>query len=75
METCDISLVKEETVELIKTETQNEDEFDICGQSGIKTERQVSRLWILGERTQNGRRKQNVELNWNKINLLYQGKC
>nr|CAD7459070.1 unnamed protein product [Timema tahoe] len=38
METCDISLVKEETVELIKTETQNEDEFDICGQQGIKTE-------------------------------------
>nr|CAD7606905.1 unnamed protein product [Timema genevievae] len=38
METCDISLVKEENIELIKTEPQNEDEFDMCGQSGIKTE-------------------------------------
>nr|CAD7416904.1 unnamed protein product [Timema poppensis] len=38
METCDISLVKQEIVELIKTEPQNEDEFDMCGQSGIKTE-------------------------------------
>nr|CAD7614790.1 unnamed protein product [Timema genevievae] len=38
MEACDISLVKEENIELIKTEPQNEDEFDICGQSGIKTE-------------------------------------
>ncbi|CAG2059738.1 unnamed protein product, partial [Timema podura] len=38
MDTCDISLVKEENVELIKTEPQNEDEFDMCGQSGIKTE-------------------------------------
>nr|CAD7401999.1 unnamed protein product [Timema cristinae] len=37
METCDISLVKQEIVELIKTEPQNEDEFDMCGQSGIKT--------------------------------------
>nr|CAD7427601.1 unnamed protein product [Timema monikensis] len=38
METCDISLVKQEIVELIKTEPQNEDEFDTCGQSEIKTE-------------------------------------
>nr|CAD7608572.1 unnamed protein product [Timema genevievae] len=38
METCDISLVKEEIIELIKTEPQNEDEYDMCGQSGIKTE-------------------------------------
>nr|CAD7205235.1 unnamed protein product [Timema douglasi] len=38
METCDISLVKQEIVELIKTEPQNEDEFDMCGQSRIKTE-------------------------------------
>nr|CAD7463364.1 unnamed protein product [Timema tahoe] len=38
MEACDISLVKEEIVEFIKTEPQNEDEFDMCGQSGIKTE-------------------------------------
>nr|CAD7433102.1 unnamed protein product [Timema monikensis] len=38
METCDISLVKQEIVELIKTEPQNEYEFDMCGQSGIKTE-------------------------------------
>nr|CAD7410769.1 unnamed protein product [Timema cristinae] len=38
METCDISLVKQEIVELIKTEPQNENEFDTCGQSGIKTE-------------------------------------
>nr|CAD7457598.1 unnamed protein product [Timema tahoe] len=38
METCDISLVKEEIIELIKTEPQNENEFDLCGQSGIKTE-------------------------------------
>nr|CAD7203937.1 unnamed protein product [Timema douglasi] len=38
METCDISLVKQEIVEIIKTEPQNEDEFDTCGQSGIKTE-------------------------------------
>nr|CAD7427603.1 unnamed protein product [Timema monikensis] len=38
METCDISLVKQEIVELIKTEPQNENEFDNCGQSGIKTE-------------------------------------
>nr|CAD7263693.1 unnamed protein product [Timema shepardi] len=38
METCDISLVKQEIVEHIKTEPQNEDEFDMCGQSGIKTE-------------------------------------
>nr|CAD7206082.1 unnamed protein product [Timema douglasi] len=38
MEACDISLVKQEIVELIKTEPQNEDEFDTCGQSGIKTE-------------------------------------
>nr|CAD7263694.1 unnamed protein product [Timema shepardi] len=38
METCDISLLKQEIVELIKTEPQNEDEFDTCGQSGIKTE-------------------------------------
>nr|CAD7427600.1 unnamed protein product [Timema monikensis] len=37
METCDISLVRQEIVELIKTEPQNEDEFDMCGQSGIKT--------------------------------------
>nr|CAD7408063.1 unnamed protein product [Timema cristinae] len=37
METCDISIVKEETFELIKTEPQNEDEFDMCG-SSIKTE-------------------------------------
>nr|CAD7576290.1 unnamed protein product [Timema californicum] len=39
METCDISLVKQEMVEIIKTEPQNEDEFDVCGLSGIKTER------------------------------------
>nr|CAD7427604.1 unnamed protein product [Timema monikensis] len=38
METCDISLVKQEIVELIKTEPQNENEFDTCGQLGIKTE-------------------------------------
>nr|CAD7203938.1 unnamed protein product [Timema douglasi] len=38
METCDISFVKQEIVELIKTEPQNEDKFDMCGQSGIKTE-------------------------------------
>nr|CAD7603628.1 unnamed protein product [Timema genevievae] len=38
METCDISLVKEEIIELIKTEPQNEDEFNMCGQSIIKTE-------------------------------------
>nr|CAD7202442.1 unnamed protein product [Timema douglasi] len=38
METCDISLVKQEIVELIKTEPQNEDEFNMYGQSGIKTE-------------------------------------
>nr|CAD7399286.1 unnamed protein product [Timema poppensis] len=38
METCDYSLVKQEIVELIKTEPQNEDEFDMCGQSGIKSE-------------------------------------
>nr|CAD7268158.1 unnamed protein product [Timema shepardi] len=38
METCDISLVKQEIVELIKTEPQNEDEFDMFGQSGIKNE-------------------------------------
>nr|CAD7402001.1 unnamed protein product [Timema cristinae] len=38
METCDISLVKQEIVELIKTEPQNELEFDTCGQSEIKTE-------------------------------------
>nr|CAD7463959.1 unnamed protein product [Timema tahoe] len=38
METCDISVLKEEIVELIKTEPQNEDKFDMCGKSGIKTE-------------------------------------
>nr|CAD7427602.1 unnamed protein product [Timema monikensis] len=38
METCDISLMKQEIVELIKTEPQNENEFDMCGQLGIKTE-------------------------------------
>ncbi|CAG2060441.1 unnamed protein product [Timema podura] len=38
MEACDISLVKEENIELIKTEPQNEDEFNMCGLSGIKTE-------------------------------------
>nr|CAD7402715.1 unnamed protein product [Timema poppensis] len=38
METCDISLVKQEIVELIKTEPQNEDGFNMYGQSGIKTE-------------------------------------
>nr|CAD7434937.1 unnamed protein product [Timema monikensis] len=38
METCNISLVKQEIVELIKTEPENKDEFDMCGQSGIKTE-------------------------------------
>ncbi|CAG2059324.1 unnamed protein product [Timema podura] len=38
MKTCDISVLKEEIVELIKTEPQNEDKFDMCGQSGIKTE-------------------------------------
>nr|CAD7203020.1 unnamed protein product [Timema douglasi] len=38
METCDISLVKQEIVELIKTEPQNDNEFDMFGQSGIKTE-------------------------------------
>nr|CAD7463436.1 unnamed protein product [Timema tahoe] len=38
MEACDISLVKKENIELIKTEPQNEDEFDIFGQSEIKTE-------------------------------------
>nr|CAD7266185.1 unnamed protein product [Timema shepardi] len=38
METSDISLVKQEIVELIKTEPQNEDEFNMFGQSGIKTE-------------------------------------
>nr|CAD7264537.1 unnamed protein product [Timema shepardi] len=38
METCDIYLVKQEIVEIIKTEPQNEDEFDVFGQSGIKTE-------------------------------------
>nr|CAD7401997.1 unnamed protein product [Timema cristinae] len=38
METCDISLVKQEIVERIKTEPQNEDEFDTCGQLEMKTE-------------------------------------
>nr|CAD7435191.1 unnamed protein product [Timema monikensis] len=38
METCDISHVKQEIVELIKTEPQNENEFNMCGQLGIKTE-------------------------------------
>nr|CAD7258644.1 unnamed protein product [Timema shepardi] len=38
METCDNSLVKQEIVELIKTEPQNENEFDMFGQQGIKTE-------------------------------------
>nr|CAD7419830.1 unnamed protein product [Timema poppensis] len=38
METYDISFVKQEIVELIKKEPQNEDEFDTCGQSEIKTE-------------------------------------
>nr|CAD7268073.1 unnamed protein product [Timema shepardi] len=38
MQTFDISLMKQEIVELTKTEPQNEDEFDTCGQSGIKTE-------------------------------------
>nr|CAD7605594.1 unnamed protein product [Timema genevievae] len=38
METCDISLVKEEIVEFIETEPQNEAEFDMFGQSGVKTE-------------------------------------
>nr|CAD7200157.1 unnamed protein product [Timema douglasi] len=38
METCDNSLVKQEIIELIKTEPQNENEFDIFGHSGIKTE-------------------------------------
>nr|CAD7459706.1 unnamed protein product [Timema tahoe] len=34
----DTSIVKEEIVELIKTEPQNEDEFEMCEQSGIKSE-------------------------------------
>nr|CAD7411280.1 unnamed protein product [Timema cristinae] len=40
METCDISLVKQEIVELIKTEPQNEDGIDMCRQSIIKTEKE-----------------------------------
>nr|CAD7405369.1 unnamed protein product [Timema poppensis] len=42
METCDISLVKKEIVELIKTEPQNEDDIDMCGQSRIK----IEFLWL-----------------------------
>nr|CAD7413795.1 unnamed protein product [Timema cristinae] len=38
METCDISHVKQEIVELIKTEPKNEDGFDMCRLSEIKTE-------------------------------------
>ncbi|CAG2059843.1 unnamed protein product [Timema podura] len=42
MDTCDTSIVKEEIVELIKTEPQNEDEFEMCEQSGIKSEQHFS---------------------------------
>nr|CAD7257726.1 unnamed protein product [Timema shepardi]CAD7574335.1 unnamed protein product [Timema californicum] len=38
MVSCGISLLKQEIVDLIKTELQNEDKLDTCGQSGIKTE-------------------------------------